>query len=87
MCLRLIRFLPAANYAQFIVVAKDTAARERLSGKIEKIFADDFENVRGHVKLIQTGPSSPYPVMLRVSGYDHGKVRDIANQVANVMAA
>ncbi|AJQ26653.1 efflux RND transporter permease subunit [Pelosinus fermentans] len=79
--------LPAANYAQFVIVAKDLAAREALNSKINTLFAEDFANVRGHVKLIQTGPPSPYPVMLRVSGYDHEQVRAIANQVSDVMRA
>jgi len=77
--------LPAANYAQFIIVAKNLEARETLNNKINTIFSEDFANVRGHVKLIQTGPPSPYPVMLRVTGYDHEKVREIAKQVSEVM--
>lgn len=79
--------LPAANYAQFVIVAKDLAAREALNSKINTLFAEDFANVRGHVKLIQTGPPSPYPVMLRVSGYDHEQVRAIAKEVSDVMRA
>lgn len=79
--------LPANNYAQFIIVAKNRASREALQGKINKLFAEKFENVRGNVKLIQTGPPSPYPVMLRVTGYDHEKVREIAKQVSDVMVA
>ncbi|MEN6414625.1 MAG: efflux RND transporter permease subunit [Veillonellales bacterium] len=78
--------LPADNYAQFVIVAKDVASRIRLNQKIDTLFAQDFANVRGHVKLIQTGPPSAYPVMLRVSGYEHEKVREIAGQVANSMA-
>ncbi len=77
--------LPASNYAQFVIVAKDLKAREALEIRINKLFAEEFENVRGHVKLIQTGPPSPYPVMLRVSGYDHETVRSIAQQVNDVM--
>ncbi len=77
--------LPASNYAQFVIVAKDLKAREALEIKINKLFAEQFENVRGHVKLIQTGPPSPYPVMLRISGYDHEMVRSIAQQVSDVM--
>lgn len=79
--------LPADNYAQFIIVAKDVEARKVLNNKIDQLFAENFANVRGHVNLIQTGPPSPYPVMLRVSGYDHEKVRQIAQQVSAVMAA
>ena len=78
--------LPANNFAQFIIVAKNLKAREALNQKVDTLFADSFESVRGHVKLIQTGPPSAYPVMLRVSGYDHGKVRAIAKQVSDCMA-
>lgn len=78
--------LPATNYAQFIIVAKDLNARGALQEKIAKLLADDFANVRGNIKLIQTGPPSPYPVMIRVSGYDHDKVREIANQVNVIMS-
>ncbi|WP_094603584.1 Multidrug resistance protein MdtB [Sporomusa silvacetica DSM 10669] len=78
--------LPANNYAQFIIVAKDLNAREALQKKVTQLFADNFENVRGNVTLIQTGPPSPYPVMLRVSGYDHEQVRELAKQVSDSMA-
>lgn len=78
--------LAFTNYAQFVVVAKNIDARTNLNKKINAMFANDFENVRGHINLIQTGPPSPYPVMLRVAGYDHEKVREIAGQVSDVMA-
>ena len=38
------------------------------------------------MNVIQTGPPSPYPVMLRVTGYDPEKVRQLATQVGDVMA-
>ncbi|MDF2524402.1 MAG: acriflavin resistance protein [Clostridiales bacterium] len=79
--------LPANNYAQFVFVAKNAEAREVLNKKAVNLFVDKFANVRGHIKLIQTGPPSPYPVMLRVAGYDHNKVREISQQVREVMAA
>ncbi len=78
--------LPESNYAQFVIVTKNLDSRKALNDKINKLFAEKFENVRGNVKLIQTGPPSPYPVMLRVTGYDHEKVREIAKQVSDVMA-
>lgn len=79
--------LPADNYAQFVIVAKNLEARDALHKKIDNLFAEKFVNVRGNVKLIQTGPPSPYPVMLRVAGYDHNKVQEIASDVSKVMAA
>ncbi|CVK18937.1 efflux RND transporter permease subunit [Sporomusa sphaeroides] len=79
--------LPANNFAQFIIVAKDVEARKTLNHKLEQLFDEQFENVRGNIKLIQTGPPSAYPVMLRVTGYDHEEVRELANQVRDTMAA
>lgn len=79
--------LPDNNYAQFVIVTKNIAAREKLNQKINKLFNDQFAGVREQVNLIQTGPPSPYPVMLRVSGYDQDKVRALAKQVSDVMAA
>ena len=78
--------LPADNYVQFVVVAKDVETREDLTKKIDKKLADEFPNIRSNIKFIQTGPPAAYPVMLRVSGYDHEKVRAIAGQVAGQMA-
>ncbi|SDE13670.1 efflux RND transporter permease subunit [Sporomusa acidovorans] len=79
--------LPASNYAQFVIVAKNVEARNALNAKVDNLFAKSFANVRGHTKVILTGPPSPYPVMLRVTGYDHEKVREIASQVSNAMAS
>lgn len=79
--------LPANNYAQFIIVAKNVQARQALDQKIKELAIEDFSAVRINTKLIQTGPPSSYPVMLRVSGYEHEKVRALAQQVSNVMAA
>lgn len=79
--------LPANNYAQFVVVAKDTKIRSELEAMIRSELAENFTEVRANLKNIQTGPPAPYPVMLRVSGYDHDKVRSYANRVAERVAA
>lgn len=77
--------LPNTNYAQFVIVAKDFEARSELIKKSQQLLASDFPNVRGNVKIIQLGPSDSYPVMLRVSGNHHEKVREIAEHVSHVM--
>lgn len=79
--------LPADNYAQFVVVAKDVEARKALTKKIETALASDFPEIRSTIKFIQTGPPAAYPVMLRVSGYDKEKVHELADEVAARMAS
>ena len=78
--------LEADNYAQFVVVAKDAESRKELSERLEQKLADEFPWVRSNIKFIQTGPPAAYPVMLRVSGYDKDKVRELAEQVADRVA-
>jgi multidrug efflux pump len=75
------------NFSEFIIVAQDAKARDELRDKVEKIMNEEFPNVQVHTKVINNGPSSDYPVMLRVEGYDHDKVREIAKEVETVMAA
>ena len=79
--------LPADNYAQFVVVAKDSETRPKLTQEIRAELADAFPNVRSNIKFIQTGPPADYPIMLRVSGYDKEKVRALANEVADQLNA
>ena len=77
--------LPNNSYAQFILVAKDLDARKKLNEKTNKILAEKFSEVKSHVKLLQTGPPSAYPVMLRVSGIDHEKTKEIAKSIGDYM--
>lgn len=73
------------NYAQFIITAKDVKAREDLRQNLAKVLNEDFPEVQSNIKLLQMGPPADYPVMLRVSGYDKDKVKQISNEVANIM--
>ncbi|MEN6306140.1 MAG: efflux RND transporter permease subunit [Anaerohalosphaeraceae bacterium] len=79
--------LENSNFAQFVFVAKDLPSRIKLQKKVQALFATEFTTVQGHTKVIQTGASDPYPVMLRVSGPDHDKVRDIAGQARDILSA
>jgi multidrug efflux pump len=77
----------ADNCAQFVIVAKDTEARKKMMAAIHAELEGELSDVRGTVQLIQTGPPSDYPIMLRVSGYDMSKVKALAGQVADIVAA
>jgi len=75
------------NFSEFIIVAKDSKARDELRTKLSRLLHEQFPSVHVHTKLIALGPSADYPVMLRVKGYDHDKVREIAKKVETVMEA
>ncbi|MEZ7891875.1 MAG: efflux RND transporter permease subunit [Candidatus Wallbacteria bacterium] len=79
--------LPRTNFAQFIILAPNTDSRNILLKKLQKLFAEEkaLANVRPNLKLIQIGPGSAYPVMFRILGYNHEKVKEIAGQVRDVM--
>lgn len=79
--------LPADNLSQFVIVAKSPEIRVELMEKIRRELADNFPEAYTNLKTIQTGPPAPYPIMLRVSGYDHDKVRELAAKVADRIAA
>lgn len=74
---------PIDNYTQFVIVTNDLDDRDRLTGVLHQWMEEDFVNVEGTIQYLQTGPPAPYPVMLRVSGYDHETVKQIAREVAS----
>ncbi len=78
--------MPQSDFAQFIIVAKGLDQRKALEKDIRNLLDNAFPHVRGHIQTLQLGPPEPYPVMLRVSGPDYGKVREIAGKVKDVMA-
>lgn len=76
-----------SNFAEFIIVAKDAKARDELRTEVNQLLNKEFPSVQVHSKVILNGPSSDYPVMLRVKGYDIDKVREIAEKMRTIMAA
>lgn len=78
--------LPNDFFAQAVIVAKDVPARERLRGKLEKLLAEEFPSVVGRVYPLELGPPVGWPVQYRASGPDLTKVREIALELARVVA-
>jgi multidrug efflux pump subunit AcrB len=73
-------------FSQAVVVAKNLPARERLHAKLEAALAEQFPNAVSRVSTLGLGPPVGWPVQYRVSGPDLNEVRDIAMQLAGVMA-
>ena len=77
--------LPVDNFAQFVIVLNDVKYRKTLMDKIERLFINDFPDAQLNLTVVQTGPPSLYPVMLRVSGYDIKTVKETAHTLAEIM--
>jgi len=83
--LPLDQIFPQTNVAQLVVVPTSLAARETLRRKITDAFKTGFPEVRGRVKQLPNGPPVPYQVQFRVSGLEVNKVRELADQVKDIM--
>jgi multidrug efflux pump len=79
--------LPNDFFSQFVVIAKDIAARERLRAKLERVLENDFPGAVTRIVPLELGPPVGWPVQYRVSGPDVNEVRDIAFRVAQVVAS
>ena len=76
-----------SNLAEVVVTPKDLASRDRLRVKMIELFRNDLPNLRGRVKLLPNGPPVSYPVQFRVQGPDARTVRQVADQVKEIMRA
>ncbi|WP_424363266.1 efflux RND transporter permease subunit [Methylocystis parvus] len=72
-------------FSQYVVVAKDVAARDRLQKRLEILFADDFPGLVTRIAPLELGPPVGWPVQYRVSGPDVEKVRAISLALAAKM--
>jgi multidrug efflux pump len=75
------------NYAEIVVVARDSRARERVMARLRETFAQGFAGVRARIERLPNGPPVGYPVQFRVSGPDPAVAARYAEQVARVVRA
>ena len=73
-------------FSQLVVIAKDVEARDRLQVRLKALLAEQFPNAISRASPLELGPPVGWPVRYRVSGADEIKVREIALQVAQLMA-
>jgi multidrug efflux pump len=79
--------LPNPGYAQFVVMTKDLEARERLRSRLMASVDQQFPEAWVRITRLELGPPVGFPVQFRVVGPDTQKVREIAREVQQVVAA
>ncbi|BBH44656.1 efflux RND transporter permease subunit [Pseudomonas sp. KU43P] len=75
--------LPAASFAQFVVLAKSMEDRERLRSWLIDTMDQQFPDLRARVTRLENGPPVGYPVQFRVTGEHIEKARALAREVAD----
>ncbi|MDY7559317.1 efflux RND transporter permease subunit [Pseudomonas sp. 10B1] len=75
--------LPAASFAQFVVLAKTIEDREAVRTWLINTLNDQFPTLRPRVTRLENGPPVGYPVQFRVSGEHIDEVRALARKVAD----
>lgn len=75
--------LPAASFAQFVVLTRSIEERERVRSWLISTMREEFPTVRSRISRLENGPPVGYPVQFRVSGEHIPEVRKIAREVAD----
>ena len=79
--------LPAANFAQFVLVPKDLEAREAIRRWLIDEVIPRFPELQLRVTRLENGPPVGYPIQMRVSGEHVEEVRRIAGLVRGKVLA
>ena len=79
--------LPAANFAQFVLMPRDIAAREAIRTWMIADVIPRFPELQLRVTRLENGPPVGYPVQLRVSGEHIDQVRKLAYKVQQQVRA
>jgi multidrug efflux pump len=75
--------LPAASFAQIVVLAKSIEEREQIRGWLIDTLREEFPTLRTRISRLENGPPVGYPVQFRVSGEHIDEVRALAREVAS----
>ena len=76
-----------SNFAQFVILTRDVAGRERALARLRGLLDDAFPGVRIRAFRTPLGPPVAYPIQFRVMGDDHAQLKAIATRVAERMRA
>jgi multidrug efflux pump len=76
-----------ANFAQFVILTRDVAGRDRALPRIRAELDRSFPGIRTRAYRTALGPPVSYPVQFRVIGPDPQRLKAIGDQVAEVIRA
>ncbi|MCL7462810.1 efflux RND transporter permease subunit [Pseudomonas sp. NW5] len=80
--------LPDPAFAKLIAIGQDAEARDRIIAALtQRLAAGEFPEARVRVTRLLFGPPVVWPVSFRVVGPDPQRLREIAHQVREAMAA
>jgi len=80
--------LPDPSFAKIVIRTDSQDAREALKHRLRRAIADGLApEARLRVTQLVFGPYSPFPVAYRVTGPEPDVLRDIANDVQQIMEA
>ncbi len=74
-------------FSQLVVVAKGFEERKRIQDRLEKLLAEEFPDLVGSIQPLELGPPVGWPIQYRVRGPDKDEVTQIAQRLAQVIAA
>jgi multidrug efflux pump subunit AcrB len=74
-------------FAQAVIVTTGIEARERLQPRLEQLLAERFPHVVGRVSPLELGPPVGWPVQYRVLGPEPTRLREIALELGDAIAA
>ena len=73
--------LPAANFAQFVLMPDSVESREEIRSWLIEDVVPQFPELQMRVTRLENGPPVGYPVQIRISGEHIEQVRELAYKV------
>src|SRR5262249_21908020 len=73
-------------FAEAVIVAKSTEARDRVRARLEETLLHRLPLVVARIHPLELGPPVGWPLQYRVSGPDPDQVREIAYRLAQLIA-
>jgi multidrug efflux pump len=73
------------NYSHTLILTDSIEARDRVAKRLQQAMETNFPGVRGRTLRTPLGPPVAYPIIFRVSGPDVAVLKQIGDQVAQVM--